>query len=171
MSVLDIIKGRFSVRRYTSDPVNEPELETVLEAARWSQSAKNRQEWRLIVVRDEKTRRALAEAAKNQSFVAQAPVVIACCAEGTEYTMTNGQPSYPIDLAIAMENMALTAWELGLGTCWIGAFHEDRAKEILGVPSDNVRVVGLLTLGCPDGEAPPKNRLPLDRIVRYERWS
>lgn len=171
MSVLDIIRERFSVRRYTPAPVSEEDLDTVLEAARLSQSARNLQEWRLIVVREESSRRGLAEAAKGQMFVAEAPTVIVCCAEETGYVMTNGQQSYPIDLAIAMENMVLAAWERGLGSCWLGAFFEDRVKDLLGIPEENVRVVGLLTLGHPEGTAPAKNRLPRERMVRYERWS
>ncbi|MHB9029942.1 MAG: nitroreductase family protein, partial [Candidatus Latescibacterota bacterium] len=147
MSVLDVIRTRFSVRRYSAAPIEERELETVLEAARLSPSAKNRQDWRFIVVRNGETRRKLAEAAKGQSFVAEAPVVIVCCGVDIGYIMTCGQPGYAIDVAIAMENMALVAWELGLGACWLGAFWEDRVKTILGIPEENVRVVGMLTLG------------------------
>jgi len=65
------------------------------------------------------------KAAKEQAFVYQAPVVIACCAQTDNYTMTCGQLSYPIDVAIAIEHMALEAAELGLGTCWVGSFYED----------------------------------------------
>jgi len=170
MTILDIIKARFSVRRYSPTPPGEQELRTVLEAARFSQSAKNRQDWRFIVVRNAETRRKLAEAAKGQSYVAEAPVVIVCCGVDIDYVMTCGQPSYPIDVAIAMENMALAAWELGLGSCWIGAFYEDTVKTLLGIPRENIRVVGMLTLGRPEAIAPAKNRLPLEKIVRYERW-
>ncbi len=89
--------------RYSSAPVKDGELEQVLEAARWSQSAKNLQDWRFIVVRDSSSKKRLAEAAKGQSFVAEAPVVIVCCGIDTGYVMTCGQASYPIDAAIAME--------------------------------------------------------------------
>jgi len=84
------------------------------------------------MVQDKNIRQRLMPAAKNQAFVAQAPVVIACCAKTDNYTMTCGQLCYPIDLAIAIEHMALQATEEGLGTCWIGAFYEDQVKEIFG---------------------------------------
>jgi len=170
MSELENIKGRFSLRSYAPKPVEDPLIDWILEAARYSQSAKNLQDWRFIVVRNEETRAGLARAAKGQMFIASAPVVIVCCGIDTGYVMTNGQPSYPIDVAIAMENMALAAWELGLGSCWIGAFYEDTVKTLLGIPRENVRVVGMLTLGRPEATAPAKNRLPLEKIVRYERW-
>lgn len=170
MTVLEAIKGRYSVRKFKNKPVGDAELGKILEAARFSQSAKNLQEWRLIVVKNEETRLKLQEAAKGQPQVGDAPVVIACCGKGTGYIMTCGQPAYSIDVSIAMENMALEAHELGLGTCWIGAFYEDKVKSILGIPDDDIRVVGMLVIGWPDSVAPAKNRLPMETIVKYEKW-
>ncbi|MFC1528607.1 nitroreductase family protein [Candidatus Latescibacterota bacterium] len=170
MGVLDTIKGRFSVRHYLPEPVSEDDLNTILEAVRFSQSAKNLQDWKFIVVRDETMRQKLSVAAKGQSFVAEAPVVIACCGDGIEYVMTCGQHTYNIDVAIAMENMVLTAHELGLGTCWLGAFYEDRVKELLSIPEEDVRVVGLLTIGRPAVGAPEKRRKKLQEIISYEKW-
>lgn len=170
MTVLETIRKRFSVRTYLPAPVEEEKLAAILEAGRLSQSAKNRQDWRFIVVRDKIMRHNLVEAAKGQSFVAEAPVVIVCCGIDIDYIMTCGQPGYSIDVAIAMENMALTACDLGLGTCWLGAFYEDRVKKLLGIPAENVRVVGMLTLGYPSARTPEKNRAPLETVAMYERW-
>lgn len=170
MTVLEAVKGRFSTRSYENRPVDENDLNTILESARYAQSARNLQDWKFVVVRDADTRYRLMDAAKGQQQVAQAPVVIACCGLNPSYVMTCGQYSYYLDVAIAMENMALTAHDLGLGTCWLGAFHEDMVKAILGIPCDDVRVVGLLTLGYPASKAPVKNRKQLEEIVRWERW-
>ncbi|MCX9074519.1 MAG: nitroreductase family protein [Candidatus Methanoperedens sp.] len=142
----------------------------VLESGRLSPSAGNRQERRFIVIRDAKKRQSLSEAARNQRFVAQAPVVIAACSVETEYTMSCGQLAYPIDTAIAVDHMTLSAVEEGLGTCWIGAFDEKKVKEILNVP-DNVRVVALLPLGYPSAIPLPTSRKSLDEIVMREKWS
>jgi len=170
MTVLDAIKGRFSVRKYLDKPVGDDELRAVLEAARFSQSAKNLQDWKFIVVRDESMRRKLVDAARGQKFVSEAPVVIVCCGVGTDYVMACGQHSYTLDVAIAMENMALAAHELGLGTCWLGSFYEDEVKRLLSIPEEDVRVVGMLTLGYPASTPPPKKRKSLDEIVSYEKW-
>jgi len=170
MTVLEAIKSRFSVRKYQTKPVEEHFIASILEAARFSQSAKNLQNWHFIVVRDATTRRCLMEAAKGQAFVAEAPVVIVCCGTHTEYVLSCGQYGYSLNVAIAMENMALVAHELGLGTCWVGSFYEDRVKECLGIPAEGIRVVGMLTLGYPAVSMPPKNRHPLESIVKYERW-
>lgn len=170
MDVMDAIRHRYSVRNYRDRRVEPDKLERILEAARLAPSASNRQEWRFVVVQDADTRQRLMKAAKNQAFVGEAPVVIACCAATDSHVMTCGQTCYPIDVAIAIEHMALAATAEGLGTCWIGAFYEDQAKEILGIPK-GVRVVELLALGYPASPAPAsKDRLRLDEIVMRERW-
>ena len=84
--------------------------------------------------------------------------------------MTCGQLCYPIDVAIAIDHMTLIAVEEGLGTCWIGAFFEDKVKSMLNIP-DDIRVVELLTLGYPkDDSIKEKSRLALERIVKWETW-
>ena len=170
MTVMEAVRARKSVRAFEKRPVEDNKLNSVLEAARLAPSASNRQEWRFVVVRNEATRAKLAKAAKGQQFVGEAPVVIACCAETDAHVMTCGQQCYPIDVAIAIDHMTLTAVELGLGTCWIGAFSEPDVKSVLGIPED-IRVVELLPLGYPADPAPKdKNRHPMDEIVSWEKW-
>jgi nitroreductase len=170
MNVMEAIKTRYSLRNYQNKPVEQEKLDAILEAARIAPSARNVQEWRFIVVRDENTRKALSKAAKNQVFVAEAPVVIACCAVKTDYIMTCGQLAYPIDLAIAIDHMVLKAIEEGLGACWIGAFYEDQVKDILKIPKE-VRVVQMLILGYPSKPGSgKKDRLSIQEIVKYETW-
>jgi nitroreductase len=171
MDVMEAIKRRCSVRDYKDRPVEKEKLDSILEAARLAPSASNRQEWRFVVVQDRETRQQLMQVAKDQAFVGQAPVVIACCAKTDNYLMTCGQPCYVIDIAIAIEHMVLKATEEGLGACWIGAFYEDKAKEILGIPKD-IRVVELLALGYPAKSSPgTKDRLHIEEIVMYDRWA
>lgn len=170
MDIYEAIRTRKSVRSFLDRDVPEATLTRILESARLAPSAKNLQEWRFVVVRDPVTRRQLAEAARGQSFVAQAPVVIACCADTNNHVMTCGQLCYPIDLAIVIDHLVLCATAEGLGACWIGAFFEEQVKEILGIPR-HIRVVELLPLGYPTDPAPAeKSRLPLNELVRRERW-
>jgi nitroreductase len=127
------------------------------------------QEWKFVVVRDKKLRAQLAEACKGQAFVAAAPVVIAACALKCDHVMTCGQYAYPIDLAIAVDHITLAAVEEGLGTCWIGAFYEDRVKQVLGIP-DEARVVAVLPLGYPAESPDPRPRKPFDEVVVFDRF-
>ncbi len=169
MDVMEAIKKRRSVRSYQKREVEEEKLNAVLEAGRLAPSAHNGQEWMFVVVKDESLRKKLSEAAKGQKFVAEAPVVIAACAVETEKVMSCGQTAYPIDLAIAVDHMTLKAVEEGLGTCWVGAFFEDRVKPVLGIP-DDVRVVVLLPLGYPAEARSDYSRKPIDEIVCFDTW-
>ena len=108
--------------------------------------------------------------ANEQSFVGEAPVVIVGCAETDGHIMSCGQPSYPIDVAIALDHISLAAVEYGLGTCWIGAFNEKKVKEILAIP-DEIRVVELMPIGYPvDQSAKEKIRFGLEKISKYDHW-
>ena len=170
MNVIEVIKKRYSCRAYKDMPVRDEDLNQILESARLAPSARNLQEWRFIVVKSKETRQKICEAAKGRAFIGQAPVIIACCAAKTDYVMTNGQPAYPIDLAIAIDHMVLTAVELGLGTCWIGAFYQEKVKEFLSVP-DNAEIVDLLLIGYPnDTPTAHKDRMSLEEIVMQEKW-
>lgn len=170
MDVNKAIRARRSIRAYDARDVEEDKLNRVLDAGRLSPSASNRQERRFIVVKDAGKRQQLSEAARNQKFIAQAPVVIAACSVETEYVMLCGQHAYPIDTAIAVDHMTLAAVEEGLGTCWIGAFHEKKVREILNIP-DNIRVVALLPLGYPSAIPDPTPRKNLDEIVMFDKWN
>jgi nitroreductase len=170
MNVMEAIITRKSVRAYLPTPVEDEKLNAVLEAARLAPSAANRQEWRFVIVREHGTRKKLAAAAGGQEFVGDAPVIIVACAETDGHVMRCGQLSYPLDVAIALDHMSLAAVELGLGSCWIGLFDEKKVKEILHIP-DEIRVVELMPLGYPSNPSViAKDRLPLNRIVKYEHW-
>jgi nitroreductase len=132
-------------------------------------SGGNRQEMKFVVVRDADRRRKLAEASGGQRHVAQAPVLIAAVATVPDRMMLCGVPAYPVDVAIAIDHMTLAATELGLGTCWIGAFRQEIVRSALQVPESSV-VVSLLTLGFPAAEGRPKTRKPLTELVCLETF-
>ena len=170
MDVFEALRTRRSVRSFKEDKIEEDKLNKVLEAGRLAPSANNRQQWRFVVVEDASLRDKLKEAVK-QDFVSAAPVVIAACAVGVEHVMSCGEKSYSIDVAAAIDHMIIQAAELGLGSCWIGAFYQDKVKEILDIP-DDVRVVSLLPLGYPREplRLEEKDRKPLGEIVCRDGW-
>jgi len=168
MGVFKAIQERRSIRRYSSRPVEEEKLQKVLEAARLAPSARNSQLWKFIVVRDEGTRKQLAEAAPRGQFIKDAPVVIVACGLSPGF-MSCGQARHTVDVSIAVSFMILEAYELGLGTCWLGCHDPVRFRKILGIP-DDVEIVAVTPLGYPDETPAPKPRKALDEIVCYERW-
>ena len=169
MTVFEAIRRRYSCRLYEDQPVETDKLGRVLEAARLAPSAQNMQDWRFVVVTDKATRVKLAEAANNQMFIAGAGVVIVACSN-SDYVMRCGQATGPIDVAIALEHIALQAVEEGLATCWVGSFYPDKVRAILGIPED-IAIIELMSLGYPatGGPKEPK-RLGLAKIVCYEKW-
>ena len=77
---------------------------------------------------------------------------------------------WKVDIAIAMEHMVLTAWEEGLGTCWIGAFKEEPVKKVLNIPQ-NIRVLAMTPLGYPvEHKEPVADRKPLREIMHENTW-
>lgn len=163
MEVFEAIKIRRSIRSYQDKPVEKEKLDKLLEAARLAPSAKNRQEWRFIVVTDREKREKLVDACKGQKFVGEAPVIIVGLVDPSTSRW------YKVDIGIAMEHMVLEAVELGLGTCWIGAFYQEKLKELLGIPEEK-EVVALLTVGYPKEEVEPRPRKSIDEIVCYEKY-
>ena len=170
-TLMELIETRRSIRSYKDQEIEEDKLDYVLQAFRKAPSAKNLQPWKLVVIKNKKILKDIAIACNNQTFMEEAPVIIAACAKEEEaYGMMGGyMNSYPIDIAIALEHLILAATEKGLGTCWIGAFKEQLVKDILGVPK-NVRVVALTPLGYPAREASVRGRKPLTEIISYDKY-
>ena len=166
MELNEAIKQRRSVRDYKDQPIPQDKLEKVLEAARLAPAGGNRQAWKFVIVRDSKRRQELASAA-GQNFIAKAPVIIAAVATMPNLVMMCGVPEYAVDLAIAVDHMTLTAVDQGLGTCWIGAFSQDKARDILKIPA-KYQIVALLPLGFPTQQGTSKIRKPLDEIICNE---
>ncbi len=163
MEVMETIRKRCSVRSYTKDPVPPDVLEQLLEAARLAPSARNLHHRKYIVIENPGKDPAFVNACNNQSCVAEAAVVIVGVVDPAVTKWAD------IDLAIAFEHIVLEAVELGLGTCWIGAFEGEKIKQLLGVPDDK-KVVALLTLGYPRGEASQKSKAELSLIWAKEKY-
>lgn len=170
MDVFEAITTRRSIRKYKQEPIDEGKLHKVLEAARLAPSAANRQPWRFILVRNPKIKENLKAAYNREWFTSAPAIVVACAVPGEAWVRRDGEEYWKVDVSIAMQNLVLAAWEEGLGTCWIGAFNEEEAKRVLGIPSD-IRVVAMTPLGYPDEEkGPVTNRKPLEEILHYNRW-
>ena len=168
MDVAQAIRNRYSCRSYIDKPLEQAQLQAILEAARLAPSAKNLQDWRFVVVTDRQAKKNLAAAANNQTFLENAGAIIVACTV-SDHVMRCHQAVGPIDVAIALEHMCLQATELGLATCWIGSFYPDRVKPIVGIP-DDVTIIELLAVGWPADTAKEHRREALDRIVSFEKW-
>jgi nitroreductase len=146
-----ILKSRYSVRRYQNTPIPAESLDRILETGREAASAANRQPWYFIVCSgDDKAR--LNKVFYRDGF-RYAPVVIAAVANMKEaWRRKSDEMNFAyVDVSIAVTEMILAATAEGLGTCWIAAFDYEEAKKILEVP-DDMDIVTLFTIGYPHPE-------------------
>lgn len=169
MDVFEAISKRRSIRKYKNELVDDEKLENILECARIAPSAANRQEWKFIVVKSKETREKLVEAANGQKFVGEAPITIVACSTESKRKMPCGQFAYTVDISIAVSFMILEATEQGLGTCWLGAYDEEKVRNILQIP-ENIRVPAMFTLGYADEEPHQRPRKHLSEIISSEKY-
>jgi len=179
MDILEIIKGRRSIRKYKSDPVPEEALRTVLEAVRWSPSWANTQCWEIVVVKDPKVKSELAETLPKGnpavSSMMNAPVVLVLCGIKGLSGYYKGQASTEkgdwlmFDLGMATQNLCLAAHGLGLGTVVIGMFDHRKVAEILKTPQ-NLEVMAMTPLGYPATPGRAPKRKEVTSFVSYERF-
>jgi nitroreductase len=136
LDVLRAIGERRSIRSFLDKDITESDIRKIVECGALAPSAGNLQPWEFVVVRDPGRRGALAEAAHGQDFIAEAPVVIVVLANQARSATVYGRRGselYSIqDTAAAIQNMLLAAWDMGLGSCWVGAFDEGAVAEIVG---------------------------------------
>jgi nitroreductase len=180
MEFVDVVKTRTSIRGYSDKPVEEEKLRYVLDCARRAPSWANKQCWRFVVVREKDTIKELAKHCLFNRWIQTAPVVIVACADPSESGSHDDLPFYAVDVAIAVEHLILAATDVHLGTCWIGAFSEQKIKQQLEIPK-RIRIITLIPLGYPSDKkgviasitralANGEKRKSLDEIVHYEHW-
>jgi nitroreductase len=152
MDVFEVIQERRSIRSYQDKPVPRKLLEKILEAGRLAPSAKNSEPWHFIAVTDAVKRKALSGGTWAK-FLMQSPLVIVACGD------KKASPDwYAIDVALAVENMVLTAVGEGLGTCCVGSFIEKDIKEALKIP-EKFEVLVMLAVGYPSGKLDLSSKL------------
>lgn len=192
---LSLIGSRRSIRRYLPDPVPADAIERLLTAAIWAPSAHNRQPWRFVVITQPETKERLAaqmgarlradrladgdpaeaidkDAARSHTRITTAPVVIVACltmADMDRYPDTRRKRAEYLmaaqSVAMAVQNLLLTAHAEGLGACWMCAplFCGDTVRQALDLP-DDWEPQSLITLGRPDSPGKPASRRSLSDV-------
>jgi nitroreductase len=173
MELFKAIKSRRSIRKFKDDTVEDELIEKIVEAGIWAPSAGDLQSWDAIIVKDEKTKFKITVSAYFQDFVAKAPVLIVICANkansGAIYG-DRGRDLYCIqDASCAALNMMLRAYDLGLGSAWVGAFKEEDLSEVLQIPA-HIRPVALIPIGYPDEEVEAPSRRSIDQVIHKEKY-
>jgi len=166
MEALEALLTRRAVREYTSEPVTEEELQTILRAAMHAPSACNQQPWHFIVVDDRETLNAIAARHPYAQMLLQAPMAISVCADVTLETCRGHWTS---DCSAAMENLLLAAHALGLGSVWVAVHPAEQrvqaVRELLHLPNFVVPLC-LAPLGHAAGPLPKVDRFNPARVHR-----
>ncbi len=165
MSLFDVILSRRSIRRYENKEIPKDVLDKIVEAGRQAPSAGNRQPYHFVIVTDSEIKQELSKGLFNR-FLTKAPVIIVGCAN-LKALLTGKWAT--VDTAIALETMVLAAWSLGIGSCWMGDFKEQKAKELLKIPKD-WKVVALVTFGYPAETPKPKKKKSKDDLFSLNKF-
>lgn len=173
IDMLKSIRERRSIRRFKRKSVNENAIERLIDAARWAPSAGNLQPWEFVVIRTPETKKKLAEAALEQSILEEAPVTIIICADEQRSAQRYGERGRTLyclqDTAAAAQNIHLAAHSLGLATCWVGAFDENKVAKIIAAPPQ-VRPIIMIPIGYAAESPEPRRRRSVEEIMHQEKY-
>lgn len=171
METWDAIRSRQNVRRYDDRPLPDELLDRILEAARRTPSSSNRQRWDFVVVTDREKLKGLSEVWRGAGHVASSPATIALVAPTSDDPATRESIQY--DLGQATMSIMLAAADAGVGSGHAAVRDQDKAREVLGLPSDRF-CAWMIALGYPaDGSLQPVERLnrrPFDEVVHRDEW-
>jgi nitroreductase len=169
MNILDAIKKRRSIRYFHQKEIPEELIDKLTESLIWAPSAGNLQSRKFYFIRDEAVKIKVAEAALNQGFIAEAPLVIVGCTDSHvagKYG-ERGVTLYSIqDVACSIMAMILVAFDNKLGTCWVGAFREEELTRILNLPM-NLKPVVIIPVGYPSKNPSPPQRVSKKEAVEF----
>ncbi len=178
MEVMEAIKSRRSIRRFTDQPLTQDQIDTLLDAVRWAPSWANTQVWEVILVTEAEVKQRLSELlGKNPAIkaVANAPLVVVMAAKLKSSGYYGGRPTtdkddwFMFDVALATQNLCLAAHDMGLGTVIVGLFDAKKAEEMLDVP-EGYAVVAMIPVGHPDKDPKAPPRRETSEFTHRERW-
>jgi len=164
VSLVDVVLSRRSIRRYEQKEIPKDALDKILDAGRQAPSAANRQPWHFIVVTDPEIKKELSKGLFNR-FIKDTPVTLIGCAHKD---LIAGKWSI-ISTTIALHNMVVAAWAMGIGSCWVGDFNEEKIKKLLNIP-ESWNIVALISLGYPAEKPQPRKKKSIEEIVSFNKF-
>ncbi len=177
--IMDIIKGRRSIRKYEDKDIPDALLNRILESVQWTPSWANTQCWEVIVVKDQGVKETLAEVVPKSNparkHFTKAPAILVLCAKLGTSGYYKGQEStqfgdwFMFDLGLAAQSICLTAHSLGLGTVIAGLFDHKKAGEVLGVP-EGYELVSLIPVGYPAHASSAPKRREISDFTHYDKF-
>jgi nitroreductase len=163
MNATEAVRTLLAVREYTDQPIAAESVRRILEAARLTGSSRNRQQWDFVAIQNKETLRQIGQSASTGKFIAGAAL-------GVAVIVPDNTTGY-IDGARAVQCMMLTAWDEGIGSCWVGNCNTPEIRRLLNVPEDRI-VLTVVPFGYPVKKLGRgrKNRKPLSEVAHAETF-
>ena len=163
--IIQLIKQRRSIRNFKEKEIDKETLKEIIQTGKYAPSAMNKQPWHFIIVSNEEKKRELSKGLFSR-FIKDAPIAIFGCAHKDRI----GGSWSRISTAIALQNMVIAGWAMGIGSCWIGDFNEDKVRQLLNIPK-NYNVVSIIPFGYPAKIPKPRQKKSLEKITSINTFS
>jgi nitroreductase len=164
MSLVDVVLNRRSIRRYEPKEIPRDVLDKILEAGRQAPSAANKQPWHFIVLTDSEIKKELSKGMFNR-FIKDAPITVVGCAHkdliASKWSI--------VSTTIALQNMIVATWAMGIGSCWVGDFSEEKVKKLLNIP-ESWNIVALVSFGYPAEKPQPRKKKTIEKTVSFNKF-
>ncbi len=165
MNCVERVLTRRSIRKFKNESIADIVLQNILETGRRSPTATNSQPWHFVIARDQRAKEAFSFGGFNK-FTSDAAFIVLGLYKPSEVII---EKLSLMDVTIALQNMVVAAWVQGVGSCWMGAFDENRLKDTLNLPADS-RIVGAVAFGIPDENPVQPAKKPLNEIIHFDKW-
>ena len=166
------IKARHSTRKFqTTKHADWRKVVKAIDAARLTPLAGNLPTIWFLMVIDKKKISDLAEAAQ-QPFIADADYIVVFCSDTKQQTISydeRGKKYSSQQAGAAIENFLLKITDVGLASCWVGAFADDVVRKILSIPED-IEIEALCPVGYEQGKSKQKPKFDLDKLIFFDKW-
>lgn len=169
MNFQELMRHRYSVRAYKSDPIEPSIMDQIQTAVQFAPTAAIRQPFKLIIIKTEGIQESIRAIYDRDWFVSAPIIICACGIPDQGWVRADGKSYLYVDIAIVMDHLSLAAADLGLGTCWVAAFNVKAAREFLKLPT-RIEPIILMSLGYPADIPGPKVRKSIEELIYYQEW-
>jgi len=171
MNLNEVIKKRRSIRQFKSKKVHWEKILEAIDTSSKISLAGNINNLKFIIIEKQKTKNELAKNCQ-QYWIADAPIIIAVCSDETKLERMyheRGKIYSRQQVGAAIQNLILKLTELGLSTCWVGAYADELIKQILEIP-EYINLEAILPIGYPKGKTKLIKKTPLENLLNWGKW-
>jgi len=172
--LLDAIINRRTCKEFSDEPVEFDTIAQIIQAGAHAPSAGDLQNWKFIVITENKLLRQLYNHTMEQDVFNTAPIGVIVCSDtesAQRYFGLRGKRLYSVqECGACIQNMLLAAEAFNLGSCWVGAFDEEKIASMFSIP-DEVRAQAIILFGHPAYEPDEKKMKRTEDLIYFNKWN